>query len=122
MTDNYGNLNRYKKEIQKIHEQNVGNKAKQILSQQIHTRITTAFIFAIAEMERLFGDLWAHNEEDDNKLSEQHLFYDKLYENFRKRVLDNGNYQIRELKKDLNNYYIKFDKFKFNVKQDDNNE
>ncbi len=66
-------------------------------------RLQTAFIFAIAEVEDLFGHLWGDDIEDYNQLTTQQREWEKVFIFFRKRVLDNGNAQIRALLEDLEN-------------------
>lgn len=91
-----------------MHEHNELRKQLEpawLIKKEIKTRIMTSFIYAIAQMEDIFGDLWKHDEEDDSKLTEKELFYDELYEKFRKRVLDNGNLQIRLAFKALDEFY-----------------
>lgn len=78
-----------------------------LIKKEIKTRIMTAFIYSIAQMEDLFGELWKHNEEDESKLTEKDMYYDELYEKFRKRVLDNGNLQIRLAFRALDEFYRK---------------
>jgi len=69
--------------------------------EKIRKRLMTTCIFPIAEIENLFGHLWNHDEEDENKLTEKEKYYDGLYERFRKSVLDNGNKQIRKAMEDI---------------------
>lgn len=59
---------------------------KRKLRKEVDTRIKTAFIFAIAEFERIFKE----DIDDDETFRED-------FQKFRKNVLDNGNDQIRLL-------------------------
>lgn len=67
----------------------------------IQKRLMTVCIFPIAELEKYFGHLWNHDEEDESKLTKKEIYYDQLYEKFRKSVLDNGNNQIRKAIQDI---------------------
>lgn len=57
-------------------------------------RIRTAFIYAIAEIEKEFGYLWGEEKEEGATSPEEDIFYEKFM-NLRKRILDKGNLQIR---------------------------
>lgn len=54
----------------------------------IETRIKTTMIGSLAKFEQHFGNLW---EEDNNK----RLEYEKLWDQARNAILNNGNHQIR---------------------------
>jgi hypothetical protein len=53
----------------------------------------TSFIYALAEFEKEFGAFWGHN--DPVKSSDQQIYFDR-YQILRKRILDNGNNQMRK--------------------------
>lgn len=63
-------------------------------------RIRTAFIYAIAEIEKEFGYLWGEEKEEGTTSPEEDKFYEKFM-NLRKRILDKGNLQIRLFNKIL---------------------
>lgn len=56
--------------------------------------ILTSFIYALSEFEKEFGIFWGHGT-NGQKSSEQEIYYDR-YSILRKKILDNGNYQIRK--------------------------
>lgn len=55
--------------------------------------ILTSFIYALAEIESEFGFFWGHGE--SSKTPEQQLYAER-YSILRKKILDNGNNQIRK--------------------------
>lgn len=75
---------------------------KNRLRQSVVTRLKTSFIFAIAEIEDKFGHLWNPDSQDDEVEGPE--YYKSLFLELRKRVLDNGNAQIRAFEKDLEGY------------------
>jgi hypothetical protein len=82
---------------------NSDDKSKDLLKKISSTRIKTAFIFPIAEFEKMFGHLWDPNQE--NAEVEGPEYYAELFQKFRKLVLDNGNDQIRKMDKDLDDSF-----------------
>jgi hypothetical protein len=86
--------------VQEIHE------ARQLL-QAVRQRFQTTFIFPIAELEKDFGELWKHGEEDDTKLSDKDWEYYEKFEQLRKRILDNGNAQLRAMIQELEGFLNK---------------
>lgn len=78
---------------------------KSNLRKTITTRLKTSFIFPIAEFERLFGHLW--DETSTSEEVEGPEFYKNLFVELRKRVLDNGNNQIRAFDKDLDGHDVR---------------
>ena len=78
---------------------------KNDLKMKIAKFMTTSFVFAQAQMEKEFGFLWDHDS-DTEEITEEQAEFEDLYENFRKKVLDNGNNQIRFLNKLLDRYDI----------------
>ena len=68
--------------------------------------LKTSFIFPLAEIESEFGFLWDHDS-DSEEITEEQSEFEERYERFRKRVLDNGNNQIRFLEKLIDKYDVK---------------
>ena len=93
-------------EHQKTKDQKRKDRASKQLEKEMSTKIRTSFIFALAEIERIFGELWKHNEDGD--LDEIEQEWKEAYQEFRKAVLDNGNAQIRALEDHIKNYDIDF--------------
>jgi len=81
---------------------------KNLLRSMITTRMRTAFIYPLAQLEELFGELWGHDIDDKTQLDEDHLEWLSVYKQYRKAVLDNGNVQLRAILDELDNYKIEF--------------
>lgn len=87
------------------------NFAKEDHKVKVSTHIRTSFIFALAEFERIFGDLWGHEIEDKNDLTREEYNFYKKYRELRKAVLDNGNNQIRLAETEIDRLYVSKHKF-----------
>ena len=84
-------------------------KSKDLLKKIVQTRLRTAFIFPIAELEKMFGHLWDKTKEDHEVEGPE--FYEDLFQRLRKAILDNGNNQIRNMEKDLEeSFEVRFKK------------
>lgn len=70
---------------------------KQSLENCIRKHMLTCFIYSLAEFEKEFGELWGEAKDDETSLTETESLMDQKYERVRKRILDNGNKQIRSL-------------------------
>jgi hypothetical protein len=71
------------------------------LSEIASKRIRTSFIYAVAELEEMFGDLWGEMKDENEELTpEEEKWYNKFME-WRKNILDNGNNQIRLVKSEI---------------------
>lgn len=57
-------------------------------------RMETAFIGALYEFEQTFGYIWG-NRKNYDELTENQKKYREMWEFTRKRILDNGNNQVR---------------------------
>lgn len=85
------------REVALLQEKEKIRKQELRLCEMITKRITTSFIFALSEMESNLGFLWGHGKDEDN-LTENEQEYRQIYNDIRKRILDNGNNQIRLVK------------------------
>ena len=73
-----------------------------MLDKYAETRIRSAFIFALEEIEEEFGDLWGIDKEDKDLTENEKIWLEK-YLLVRKNILDYGNGQIRMLYKAIRN-------------------
>lgn len=89
----------------------IDDRILQRVKQLTETKIRTAFIGALSQFEENFGYLWGEGE---TSLTENEKKFLKLWKETRRRVLENGNNQIRNINKQLDNYEIKQKKFNYN--------
>lgn len=71
------------------------------LSVKISKRVKSSFIYPIAQLEEIFGDLWGEFKDEKEPLTpeEQKMF--DLFCRWRKSVLDYGNREIRLAENDI---------------------
>jgi hypothetical protein len=103
----YHNLQEIRSQIQDSINNGKQAQSKQLFLDLMTNRIKTAFIFSIAEFERNFGYLWGHDK-PENELNQNEKIFLQMFKDIRKRILDNGNNQIRNLHDDLNYFNINF--------------
>lgn len=76
----------------------MNNDQNEILK-NIETRLKTTMIGSLAKVEEYFGHLW---EEDNNN----RLEYERLWDQTRNAILNNGNNQIRLALDELEEYFL----------------
>jgi hypothetical protein len=74
------------------------NNYNEELMKNIETRFKTTMIGSLAKFEEYFGDLW----EEDNR---NRLKYEKLWDQARNAILNNGNNQMRIALDELEDYF-----------------
>jgi succinate dehydrogenase/fumarate reductase flavoprotein subunit len=110
------------KKNKKLKEEKYLEDSKKRLNNICEKKIKTAFIGAIAAFEEYFGKLWGINKEL-KELSKDEQKYNKLWEQVRIKILNNGNNQLRALKNELEQYTIKWNRYNlttvfFNLKNE----
>lgn len=70
---------------------------------EIHKRGTAIMIGSIASFEKHFGYLWGHEKYQDEPLTDIEDEFLDLWEKTRTEVLDKGNDQIKQLRRNMNN-------------------
>lgn len=68
---------------------------KEELKELTTTRIRTSFIYPISQLEEIFGDLWGEKKDENAEFTPQEQEWYNKFSEWRKRVLDFGNNQIR---------------------------
>mgnify|MGYP001604612655 FL=1 len=86
----------------------VKQNSKNKLYRDVEKRLMTAFIYALAEYERVFGHLWGEQLAEEAKLTPEQEKFLNMFEEARKNILDNGNKQIRIFEKVLDQYDIEW--------------
>ena len=74
---------------------------KELIKMMVEKKFKTTMIAPIGAIEDLFGHLWGEYEHDEGAITERHRQWEKLFVVFRKRVLDNGNEQMRNLFREI---------------------
>jgi hypothetical protein len=89
-------------------------------------KLETTMIGSLARFEDAFGNLWGHNKNYDQPLTEREIEYENIWTDTRNRILDHGNKQIRamvnDLKKVLNDKLQTKYTYKFHVNNPQENQ
>ena len=99
-------------------------KSAQRLLDNVLTKLTTTFIGSIVEVENGLGILWGKGKRGDD-LSSDEIVIAQLWKEIRKKILDLGNAQKRAIVKEIQEYEIKWNKYRYNLKivgEDESNE
>ena len=107
--------NKVKKAISAKQEEITSRQLEEHIQNKATKCLQTAFVFAIAEIEREFGHLWKFGEDDESKLTDRDRYYEEIFEKVRKNIFDNGNKQMRRLKKELENVHMSQKNFIYEV-------
>jgi hypothetical protein len=73
------------------------------VEQLIRKRIQTTMIGALARFEENFGHLWGHYKDPSEPLTPEEEKFADTWDYTRNQILNQGNSQIRNLSKDLQN-------------------
>ena len=84
------------------------------VEQLIRKRIQTTMIGALARFEENFGHLWGHFKDPSEPLTPEEEKYADTWDYTRNQILNQGNSQIRNLSKDLNNVIGKTTRYQYN--------
>ena len=88
-------------------------KSKIRLGKIIDTKLRTTFIGALDRFEKEFGYLWGH-EERQPTIQQQEMA--RKWARVREGILTNGNNQMRNLKKELEYYDVKWNRYHIEFK------
>lgn len=100
MDNNFYKLNQAKKEHIAQYKK---NRSKEQLAKDTKKKFMTTMIGALARFEETFGDLWG---QDEDRLTSEQRRNRVLWDQVRKAILDNGNYQIKSFNEDLERYEL----------------
>jgi hypothetical protein len=79
-------------------DRNMMDRRRRMVIGAITSKVRTSFIYCLAEFEKDFGYMWG---KDCEELSQEQAENLKFFQELRKRILDNGNNQIRKIEKEL---------------------
>ena len=101
-----------KKQADKIKEarqQKYLDDCRRRLSKIAEEKMKTTFIGALDAIERIFGDMWGIDLEDNERSKEQKENYE-LWQDLRTEILNNGNNQCRLLLNEISNHVVKWNR------------
>jgi hypothetical protein len=75
------------------------------LERIVQKKMKTAFVGALARVERAFGALWGHGK-SDLRLTPEERAWRAVWDECRTEILNNGNHQARALEAEFPQYEI----------------
>ena len=120
--DNFFENKRLHDAMKKRHEEKISQSSRKRLKEIVEKRIRTTMIGALAELERSsFGKLFGY---DKTNLTEEERKWKIIWDEIRTNILNQGNNQLREAVRDLEQFEAKFKPYRteFIVKRENNRE
>lgn len=99
-----------RKELQKENDARFKEESKRRLKTNAEKKMKTTFIGAIDSIEKKFGHLWGRGK---TQLSPSERNWAELWEELRKEILDKGNNQLRNLKNEIDEYEVEWQKYHY---------
>jgi hypothetical protein len=85
------------------------------LNSSIYRKFRTTFIGALSEFEKSFSHLWGYKK-PLNELTESELYYRRLWEDTRTRILNNGNNQARAAENEISEYEVEWKRYRTDLR------
>ena len=104
---NFVRANNLNKVFKQQSQERYNDRSKQRLSNSVYRKFRTTFIGALAEFETAFSHLWGHKKSIDD-LTDDELYYRKIWEDVRTRILNNGNNQAREAETEIPEHEVEW--------------
>lgn len=99
-------------EARKLNYERQEVHARSNLKRHIVTKLKTTMIGSLDKFEQTFGYLWGHGK-DESDLTPDEKHFRQMWFDTRTEVLNNGNNQIRAAESEIDQYSVKFNKFKY---------
>jgi len=87
-------------------------QSRERLIRNMETKIRTTMIGSLSLMEEKFGFLWGRGK-SRGQMTQQELDMEQLKDELRTEILNGGNNQLRAAVAELNQYDIKWNRYKF---------
>jgi len=110
--DNFYKLKKIVDEREKENVERYDLRSKERLLKIIKTKLQTSFIGDISLIEEIFGFLWGH---DKTTLTDNEMKWKKYWDILRKRILNNGNDQIRAIDNELKQYSVTWNRYQYKL-------
>jgi hypothetical protein len=83
--------------------------SKSRLSKIAKKKIQTTMIGSLSTVEKFFGFLWGHGDDDELTPEQEHM--KNLFDEARAEILDRGNSQIRNLEAEVAQYDVTWKRY-----------
>lgn len=101
-----------------LSDKNFEDVSKKRLVSILEKKVQTSFIGALSQFENLFSHLWGYNK-DERDLTDEQFDMREMWEEVRTNILNNGNNQIRAIQNEINQYTIKWNRYRLDMKKGD---
>lgn len=89
------------------------NESIERVKKNIDSACRTIMIGSLDEMEKAFGHLWGHNEENPTEEQEQWF---AIWQEVRTRILDKGHNSAHWLKNNMDQYSVQKKRYHYNFR------
>lgn len=101
-------LARAQRLVEEANNRQIEEDSRERLKRIAAKKVTTGFIFPLAEFEKVFGlQLWGHGLPEE-KLTDQQLANRARWEAARIAILNNGNTQVRALRAEMDLHEVRY--------------
>lgn len=107
--DDFAKQMAMKKQMDEKKDKEYKRVSKERLFKICETKIKTTMIGALESIEKRFAPYWT--ADDGKKPSNEQLLIKKLYDETRQEILDRGNFQIRSLQTEFEQYEIDWKRY-----------
>lgn len=97
-------------EARKSGKKDFCSESKEVLYNNLEKYLKSVMIGSLAAIEEEIGHWWSHNESVELTPEQEKIKDD--YGKARKKILDNGNKYLRQIKNELDNYSIILESYK----------
>jgi hypothetical protein len=89
------------------------SESKTMFLDKVETCMKTIMVGCLTAVENHFGEFWCHGERVD--LTEEQIILKSIYDKLRKEMFDIGNQQIKNVKRESEDYKILRSKYSVNL-------
>ena len=109
MDQDYNQLIKVSMDYKSKKEEKFKEASRTRLSKIAKKKIQTTMIGSLSTVEKFFGFLWGHDNEEELPPEQEHM--KNLFDEARAEILDRGNSQIRNLETEVAQYDISWKRY-----------
>lgn len=109
MDQDYNQLIKVSMDYKSKKEEKFKEASRTRLSKIAKKKIQTTMIGSLSTVEKFFGFLWGHDNEEELTPEQEHM--KNLFDEARAEILDRGNSQIRNLETEVAQYDISWKRY-----------
>lgn len=109
MDQDYDQLIKTSMDFKQKKDEKFKEASKSRLSKIAKKKIQTTMIGSLSTVEKFFGFLWGHGDDDELTPEQEHM--KNLFDEARAEILDRGNSQIRNLEAEVAQYDVTWKRY-----------